>query len=182
MKNKTVLVTGIVLVVALLAGGSFMAMRLLNAKAPASNGGVLGGSVSDGKGGSKTTTEVRMERAPELPQGKAALSGSVTEVKNNSITVLPGNKYDPSISSGPATEAVITKDTRIWRDASFDNVPKPKSGDNQPLDIQQKVEPAEVSQITTDSMVIVWGQRRGDRVIADVMVVYGAAVVQKKTG
>ncbi len=50
------------------------------------------------------------------------------------------------------------------------------------MNIQQKVEIAEMPQVTAEWVVIVWGQRRGDRVIADVVVTMGPVVIQKKTG
>jgi hypothetical protein len=160
-----------------------MAMRLLHAKATASSGGMVGGTISNGKGGSKTTVQIQMDRAADLPQGKADISGSVTEVKDNSLIVQPGSKMGGSAdaNNGPATEVVITKDTKIWRDVSFDNVPKPSAGSSQGMHIQQKVEAANLAQITANSMVIVWGQRRGDRVIADVVVSMGPAVIQAKS-
>jgi hypothetical protein len=186
MNTKFFLGAAIGLAVILLAGGAFMATRLLNAKAPPSSDGISGAPVTSGDGGSKTTSiQVQMDRSADLPQGKADLSGSVNEVKDNSIFVQPTSKVGggANANSGPAIEVVITQDTIIWRDVSFDNIPKPQPGSaGQSLHIQQKLEPADMSQIIQENMVTVWGQRRGDRIIADVVVSIGPAVIQKKNG
>jgi hypothetical protein len=87
----------------------------------------------------------------------------------------------PTPTPGPLTEVVVSKETRIYRDTSMDNVPKPTGGDTN-LSIQQVVEPVDISQIAQDYMVQVWGQKRGDRLIAGTILVMGAAVIQVQGG
>ena len=66
-------------------------------------------------------------------------------------------KYD-----GPEVDVVVTKDTQIYVDAtelSFEAI-------QQGATIQQKVKPGSLDEISKNTSVMVWGQRRGDRLIA----------------
>jgi hypothetical protein len=74
---------------------------------------------------------------------------------------------------------VITQDTKIYRDSTFDAMqPPPPDGK-----VQQKVEPYSLDQATKDGAdsVTAWGVKRGDRLVADI-VVLGRNVIVRKTG
>jgi hypothetical protein len=105
-------------------------------------------------------------------------SGPSTD-SSDGTSIVGGQSPTPS---GPLTEVVISKDTLIYRDTSMDSVPKPSAGGSTNMSIQQTVELIDISQISTDFMVQVWGQKRGDRVIAEKIVVMGAIVVQFNAG
>jgi hypothetical protein len=197
MNKKIYLIIGSVLVVALLAGGAFMAMRLLNAKTQSSmNPGGKGSNLimqsQGGPGGGKAQFYAKQIPAPELPKQTIDLRGQVVSVKDNSIFVGQMDKFVMGVKNGvvqqqptppgPYTEVVVSKDTKIYRDITMENMPTPSanSSPDNPAEIQQSVELVDVSAITPSSMVQVWGQRRGDRLIAEVMVVTGIGVFKVK--
>ncbi len=193
-KTALWIVLGIV-VLAVLAGGAFMAMRLLNARVQTSSGGEGPGglmrlSSAGGPSGGKSVS-FKIKPAPELPQQAPDVRGMVTKAQDNSFFVSQvdnmmvrinkdGEQQTMATPTGPATEVVVSKDTKIYRDATMDNVsPENTSGSaDNPAEIQQKLELTDVSAITanTNSFVQVWGQRRGDRLIADIIVVNGLMV------
>ena len=200
MKRTVWIVLGGVLLVAVLAGAAFMAMRLLNVKTAGTTGllplaGPLGGA-GGGKGPVMQSIRINMEPAPELPQQAPDFGGQVTGIQDNSIFVAPMNKGGVVYSSGqdggekimqaptpsgPSTEVVIAKETMIYRDVSMEDIPKPSANSgSQEVKVQQKVEPATLAEVSTDSFVQVWGQKRGERLVADVVVIFGPAVLIKK--
>ncbi len=188
MNKKIVFIVGGVLVVALLAGGAFMAMRLVNAKAQGAAG--IGGLMQFTGGGGKGSVYFKQIPASELPKQAADLRGLVTSVQNNSIYVAQADKIQMAVingvqqqqptPSGPSTEVVVSKDTKIYRDVTMENFQSPSTASGT-VQIQQKLDPADISAITANSYVQVWGQRRGDRINADVVVVMGIGVA-KGTG
>jgi hypothetical protein len=201
MNKKIVLAIGAVLVVAVLAGGAFMAMRLLNTKSLSASGKEGGGanlmtlSQSDGKGGGGGQTfYAKQIPAPELPKQASDLRGQAVSLKDNSIfigqvdrvtmAVINGVQQTQPTPPGPYTEVVVSKETKIYRDTTMDSMPKPSSGSSadHPQEIQQKVAATDLASITSGSMLQVWGQRRGDRLIADVVVVMGIGVFKGKPG
>ncbi len=76
-------------------------------------------------------------------------------------------------------EVVVTEQTLIYRDTSLDTIPKPSAGQTT-LQIQQVVEPVSLDQVVQGTLVQVWGQKRGDRVIADEIVLRGTLVLEPK--
>ncbi len=210
MKKKILIGIGGVLAVALLAGGAFMAVRLLNTKAAANGPGAplagLGGS-----GSGKVSFQLQMTPAPELPSARADLTGQVTNIQDNSIFVAemskasggganvvivgkavsgsgssngsgPSTNSESPTPSGPVTEVVVSQNTTIYRDTTMNSVPKPQAGTTTNIGVQQVLEPADISSISDSSLVQVWGQKRGDRLIADIIVVMGTAIIQSAGG
>ena len=178
MNKKIMIGIGAVFGVALLAGAVFMAVRLLNT-ITSSNGP---GMPVAGQGGSDkgaTVFMLQMTPAPELPVTHSDLTGVVTRIQDNSIFVTEAAHISTDAPpTGPVTEVVVSQKTTIYRDTTLDNVPAPQEGTTTNLAVQQVVEPAEVSSISTDSFVQVWGQKRGDRLVADFIVVQGTEVVR----
>jgi len=68
------------------------------------------------------------------------------------------------------TEVVITHDTKIYKDKTqFSGYLKMEEGSEMPEmpdKIEQKIVPGTADEIGTNATVTVWGERRGDRVIA----------------
>ena len=194
MNKRTILiVAGAIAVVALLAGGAFMGMRQLNVRTQFGGGGPGLSMVTGGGGKGAVSVMIKQVPAPELPKQATDLRGMVTSVKDNSIYVSPMDKIQVAVingvqqqmstPTGPSTEVVVGKDTKIWRDVTMESMPKPPTGagnSGSPVQVQQKVEPAEISAITPNSFVQVWGQRRGDRLNADTIVVMGIGVAKGK--
>jgi hypothetical protein len=209
MKKKFLIGIGAVLGVALLAGAVFMGVRLLNSKSPNGGlGGLLAGVGGPNSGkvsfsiqvtpapelptagadivGTVSSIKDNSIFVSEMGKGTEGGGGN-TVIVGKAITSSGGSSPDSGLStndvsptpSGPVTEVVVSKETKIYRDTSMDNVPKPQPGSDTNLGIQQVLEPADVSSISSDSVVQVWGQKRGDRLIADTIVVIGTPVIMK---
>ena len=142
-------------------------------------------------------------RAPELPQSAPDVRGQLVEAKDNSLTVstfgegLAGGKVSASTSSGSGnspststggdssasttTEVVVTQNTKVYRDTTFDAMSGGPPADGK---IQQKVEPYTLAQAAKDGVdsVTAWGAKRGDRLVADVVVLGRSMIVYQKSG
>jgi hypothetical protein len=154
-----------------------------------SGGGGPGGQMSaNGK-----STMFSITPSSLLPKQAADLSGQVVSVKDNSIFVGQTDKFQMLVTngqvqqqptpSGPTTEVVVSKDTKIYRDVTMENMPTPSaSSSGGTLQLQQQLADADISAVTANSstFVQVWGQRRGDRLNADVIVVRGLSVIKGK--
>ena len=117
--------------------------------------------------------------APELPTAAANVTGVFVRRQDNSIFVGTGNitgskkagtngalqvafSYD-----GPVMEVVVTTNTKIYKDVTFQNrPPNSASGDTT---IQQQVVPGKLDEFRQNSIINVWGRKTGDRLIADVL-------------
>ncbi len=177
MKKKIWIGIGAVFGVVLLAGAVFLAVRLLNTIVSGKGPGILAGL--GGPSNSHVEFMLKLTPAPELPIVHPDLTGVVTRIQDNSIFVTEATHVSTdSIPSGPVTEVVVSQKTAIYRDTTLDTVPPPQSGTTTNLGVQQVVESADASSISADSFVQVWGQTRGDRLIADTILVQGTEVVQ----
>jgi hypothetical protein len=194
MNKRILFIIGGVLLVALLAGGAFMAMRLLNTNAqqtadlPIGSSGRSSLSIQSNGPGGKQSFSVQINPSPDLPKRTPELRGMVTQTKDNSIfvgqqdkmtaMVVNGQQQAQPTPEGPYTEVVVSKDTKVYRDVTMDSMPDPsemKSGETTKVD--QKLELTDISAIVAgNSQIEVWGQMRGDRLIAEVILVHGLAV------
>jgi hypothetical protein len=186
--NRKIL-TGLALVVgiAVVAGAAYLAVNLIasgragvnfRAAPPGSGGGLV-----LMKNGQRITLDLKP--APELPQRAPDVRGQLVEMKDNSLSVntnatLEGAGGASAISqAGPTTEVVITQDTKIYRDSTFDALQPPPPDGN----VQQKVEPYTLAQAAKDGVdtVTAWGTKRGERLVADVVVLGRNVIVRKTT-
>lgn len=181
MKAKYIVI-GLV-VVLVLGGAAFMAARLLQKPAQARNG--VERVVSASGDSVVTRVEFEMDYAPELPATPSEAGGRLTRVEDNSLfitqynnvgTVMGYNEGDEIIiptpeGGGTEIEVMVTKDTQIYRDVT--QLPSLREGEEMPEVIQQKVEPITLNDIGDQGSLVVWGQKRGDRIVADVVVYYG---------
>ena len=108
-------------------------------------------------------------RLPELPTTDPDVNGSLANKQDTSLFVNFSDKGngDPSRGLSPTNEVVITRDTRIYRDATLDSVNKQESIQN----LSMVVEPMAVEDIHTGDIIHAWGENRGDRLVATVMLV-----------
>jgi hypothetical protein len=166
--------------VALLAGAAFVGGRLLNTQslAPGAGGGPVMVTSKDG-GGERMTVKLDMEPAQELPQTPAEVKGLYQRKQDSSIFVGTGQvkmmvqkSQDGAITTsadfdGPLVEIVTTHDTIIYQDVTMKqfNGPPPAG-----QTMRQVVEPGSLDDIGDNSMIVVWGERRGDRVVATTLV------------
>lgn len=113
--------------------------------------------------------------APELPTAQPDVTGPFIERKDNTIVVELKSLEAGSIvstssagtknQSGPLVEVVITNQTTIYRETTQPT--EPLSAENQT--ILQTVEAATLDDLDSRSMIMVWGRKSGDRVIAEVL-------------
>lgn len=190
MKNKKlyfILAVAIVLV----AAAAFVGGRLLN-------GGVGPLGLFPIGGGGQFAVSINMIPAPELPKTEPEARGMFAERKDNTIVIRelsmemgeggvvvsegsggnggPVTSGGPGDNDGPKVEVVITNETILYRDATE---VVPPSALNETTTIQQVVEEGTLDDLTSDSMVMVWGRKNGDRIIAE-MIVYSQPVIFKK--
>jgi hypothetical protein len=180
---------GLVLVVALV-GAAFLAGRFFNQPAASTGPQGLGGpgglvtGGAGGLGGDVMSVQAQVTPAPELPQLPPEVTGMFVSREDNRLFIGTCNMGmvigessgessgdGPQVQSqgcgdGPQVEVVVTQETKVYRETTQPPDPSQQSG---AITIQQTLAPGSVDELTSDSMVIVWGRRTGDRVIADVL-------------
>lgn len=187
MKKNVIIGIAILVGIALLAGAAYLGARLLAPDGPVnrSTTGGPGPKVSIGKmggGGQAVETSLNIQNAPEVPQRAPESSGVVTEIKDNSLIVKDVKGVMVSMDEsgeaetnyeyqGSAVEVVVTKETQIYQDTTFENLDlfaeMPEDGGT----VQQTIESVSFSEIGSQSMISVWGYKRGDRLMAEVILV-----------
>jgi hypothetical protein len=113
--------------------------------------------------------------AVELPRTSPESTGPFIERRDNTIiletksldvggvgSALPENARS---QTGPTVEVVVTGETMIYRETTQRSEPLLVGIQT----IQQTVEQARLDDLETNSMVMVWGRRSGDRIFADVL-------------
>lgn len=181
MNKKVFLAVGLVVGVLVLAGAAYLGGRLL---APGKSGMVAGPPMTMQRGGGPArpagAVQVRLEPAEEIPTRAPDLSGLATEIGNNSlmvstiegpvkITSVDGKtSMDAEISDKP-TEVVVTKETKIYQDTTQPDFSPGGAAEGEQT-IQQTVEERSLSNIAPNTMVSVWGYKRGDRLVAEIIV------------
>lgn len=199
MKKQTILIGVLVLLSAsLLAGGVYTAVQLLapeeeggrvdDTAVAASGGGRVMQSISSQTGGPPVAVQTTILPAPELPDGPSAAFGVLVSREDNTLLVGTGNidlevdiEVDPETgqestsliprTDGPQLEVVLTPDTLIYRDVTDLSIPPDQeSGERE---IVQQVRQVESSDDITGNLELeIWGERRGDRIVATALV-YG---------
>jgi hypothetical protein len=165
-----VIVGGIVALLVLLAGAAFVGGRLLN------NQPLQAGKQGDAVG--KQSISLQIERAKELPEAAPDVTGLFAERKDNSIFVTIGSgnftvqpSKDGAVitqtdSNGQKLEVVVTGETTVYKDVT--QMPEP---DALPSDgkVQQIIALGSLDELNKSSIISAWGERRGDRVIATLL-------------
>jgi hypothetical protein len=192
MQNRKLYII-LAVVIVIVAASAFIGGRLLNGQV-----GSLG-FLPFGNGGT-VSLAINMTPAPELPTTRPDATGTFAERKDNTITIQAismemgkgggvvvaiGSAEDtdgPAANSsgdgdGPKVEVVVTKETKIYRDAT--DMGEPSTSGNQTIIVQQVVEPGTLDDLKSQTMLMVWGRKNGDRIIADV-ISYSNPVIFKK--
>jgi hypothetical protein len=139
-------------------------------------------AIDDGTG--PVSLRISIEPASELPDRPAEASGVFVRRQDNSIFVGTGDiELDVEVNgntgervvnlshSGPEIEVVVTRDTNIYRDETEISPGAPGSRKSGEMTIQQVIRPADsLEQMGENIELEVWGEKRGDRVVADVLV------------
>lgn len=175
MKRTVWIVGGFALLALLLAGGAFMAGRLLSAGFDQSRGGSESTlKVSTGNG---QVVEAQWVQAEEYPDSTPDVAGAFARRLDNSIFVneteggfMLAKDEDGSFSVANATdkvsEVVVTGETVVYVDVTHDSIDEALSDGK----LYQKLDPGSVEEIGELSYVRAWGEMRGDRLVASVLV------------
>jgi hypothetical protein len=180
--------------VVVLIGAAFLAGRLLNGQKGLGTGPNLIGNPAGGMSGAVQAVQIEMGEPPEeLPRTAPDTTGLFVKRADNVLTVgtIPegsggsvsittsseGNTVIDTGPKGPEVEVVVTKETKVYRDATFDDLKGGMPDPNQK--IQQKVAEATLDEIGESSFVTAWGRKSGDRIIADVLFFTSPMVFKK---
>ena len=177
MQNKkTILVMSILVFV--VGAAAFVGGRMLNSNVNPLGLFGLGGQ------GDVMTFAIQVVPAEELPKTPPEAMGLFVERKDKTLVIqtlslkggtggvvvekskgeaVAGTRLDSE--GGPQVEVVVTNQTTIYRETT--EMGKPTSGETQT--VQQTVEEATLDDLTSESMVTVWGRKSGDRIIAEVL-------------
>jgi hypothetical protein len=182
MKRTGWIVGGLGLLVLLLAGGAFVAGQLLSQGAEPFGSG--SGKVKIGTGG--RVAEVDFVKAEELPEESPAVVGVFERRKDNSIFVdetdggfvlSPNDDGTLSVANatGKISEIVVTAETAVYVNLTLDNLDEAAASGV----LRQEVEPGTVEEIGELSFVQAWGEMRGDRLVASVLLYARPPVISR---
>ncbi|MEA3375608.1 MAG: hypothetical protein U9R72_05350 [Chloroflexota bacterium] len=155
------LVLGGGLLLMLLIGAAFVGGKLLAREPPQEDVEV----VPIGEGGEDVVHfGSPLERPEELPEEEPDVCGVVTRRDGNSLFL--GKGAEPvgpeALYEEPEVEVVVTHDTEIYEQT----IEMDFGADT----TERRLEPATLDDITKGTAVQVWGEKRGDRVVARVLV------------
>ncbi len=161
MNKKSYLILGVAILA--VAAAAFVAGRILNSKI---NPLGLFGPVDDG---------ISILPAEEIPTTPPEAEGLFVERQDNIIIVEDDQPVGDSVSGspvgiggGPKWEVVVTAETLVYHDTTQPPARRP-SGDD-PRVIQQTLEDGALDDlIASQSLVMAWGRKSGDRIIAEVL-------------
>ena len=161
------------IVITVVGAAAFVAGRLLNRGV---NPLGLFGPVGDG---------ISILPAEELPKTPPEVEGLFVERQDNTIIIEGDQPAVDSVSGspvgiggGPKLEVVVTADTLVYHDTTRPPARRPSGSD--PRVIQQTVEEGTLDElIASQSLVMVWGRKSGDRIVAEVMVYLDLGMTQE---
>jgi hypothetical protein len=163
-----------VALILLLSGAAFVGGRLLtDREMPAGNQQIV---LSDSGGGVSTTgTMIETLQADEMPDRAPDVAGLFTRREDNRLFVGTGALSAMKVEDrwefhhdGPVIEVVTTHDTLVYRDDTLQEF-----GDVPPADrVQQVLTSSTVDKVERNSTLSVWGEQRGERLVADVIVFF----------
>jgi hypothetical protein len=175
MKRSTWIGTGIMALALLLAGAAFVGGRLL--AEPEATGEDRQMVASDSGGGVISGAAVMVETVPadEVPDRAPDVVGLLTNREDDRLFVgtgrLSGVKVDGTWElhhDGQVFEVVTTHDTLVYRDDTMRSF-----GDVVPDGpVQQVLTPCVVDEIERNSAISAWGERRGDRLVAEIVIFF----------
>jgi hypothetical protein len=178
MKRSVWIVGGVIVV--LLAGAAFVGARMLGLQ------NLLGGLGSGQRlmlstDGGETMQSVALEPAAELPDASPDVAGLFARREDNSVFVGTGavrmlveDGQAAASSDGPEVEVVVTHETTVYRDVTLlQHTDGPLQGK-----VQQVLEVGSFEEIDENCIVTAWGEERGGRVLADVLVYSNPLVIQ----
>lgn len=183
--SRPVMVGAAVLLVVIVAGAAFAAAQMLGAQPTSAAGGGGGRQIqmkTSGPGGAHQAN-ISFKPAPELPSTPSVAQGVLVRRKDNTVVVGTGQvqavvqaektgQGSSSLShSGPEVEVVVGRDIAVYKDTTkvSELLGAGKSGE---VTLQQTVQRVDSLDEARDggTEVEVWGEKRGDRIVATVVV------------
>jgi hypothetical protein len=180
--KRSLLIAGSLLLLMLLAGTTIMAGRLTQSAAQAQGQAPAGGGpvivLDDGAG----PVRITFAEPSELPATAMAALGLFLRRQDNSLFLGTGEltvavevvNDESSVSAshnGPEVEVVVTGDTLLYEDTTELPIISPEDVKQGEMVVQRTVKPVDSLAGLGENMVVrVWGEKRGDRVVADVLV------------
>lgn len=179
MRRNVLLGMGMLFLLGILAAGAYTAVQLLAAEprnVPA--GSQVFEDVYDDGSGNPVTVKTVILPAPELPTDEPGADGVFLRQEDNSYFIGTGstsinvqiNNGEPQVAvdhSGPEIEVVTTNETIYYKDiteVSFE------ASESKEQTLQMVVRGVDApDEMVGGESITVWGERRGDRVIAGVM-------------
>jgi len=172
MKRSILITVGVAALILLLGGAGFVGGRLLSGPDVSSDDPVMRVSGSDDV---RTDLGVLLdvEPAAELPNAPADVSGPFIRRENNSLFVGTGSFSGVLVDGkwelrhdGPVVEVIATHDTLVCRDDMVQQL----GGVAPSGPVKQVLRPGSLDEIDETHIIQAWGERRGDRVVAEVIV------------
>jgi hypothetical protein len=183
MKRISLIAGSLALLLGLLSGAAFVAGRLLGTQALPD--GALANApppIPSGGAARSATMIAELETAGELPPRPPDTFGVFVRREDNRIYVSYGSRgimytLDGEVTSTGETtevEVVATGETAVYKDVTQESLGAslPSGGT-----IEQKLEPGQVEEIGKNSVVMAWGEKRGDRLVAEILVYTGPPVI-----
>jgi hypothetical protein len=183
MNRKVLTILLIAMGVVVLAAGAFTAVSLITAQnkgeADLPAGAMVFEDVMDDGTGNPVTVKTVILPAAELPERPSEVGGVLVNQVDNSyfvgtgsisvnVQVINGEETVATDYSGPKIEVVVGRDTQFYQDitkVSFE------ASESKKQTLQQEIvavdQPESLSEGTNFQ---VWGEKRGDRVTADIIV------------
>jgi len=182
MKRSLLILSSALILVLLLAGGAFVAGRLLNASSAT---GGDGPTIQIGTGNGQMI-KAEWVRAPELPAEEPDVAGAFARREDNrffvnetegGFVISQGDDGSLSVTNttGKVREIVVTAETLVRVDTTLENIDSAISDGK----CYQKVAPGSVEEIGELSFVRAWGEMRGDRLIASVLLYSRPPVISR---
>jgi hypothetical protein len=179
VRRAVLLLIGLAVVTLVLVGSVFLTGRLLPGDGRQDKDMVIPGVGVVQKKGPEVLAvqaeELPVERASELPTRKPDVAGvfayreenriSVTDTRDGVIFLLSETGSVSTIADGPVTQVVVTDDTVLYVDATlegFDGLPPGGL-------LQQELIPGSLEEMGQASTIEAWGERRGEIVVAKVV-------------
>jgi hypothetical protein len=170
MKGSIWIASGITALVLLLAGAFFVGGRLLGDEGRAGNGTEF--IISSSGEESKVLRVIEeIQRADELPEAPAEMIGSFVRRENNSVFIRQFGMEE----GGPETEVVVIHDTPIYQDVTANQFTDGVADGPK----QQVLDRVALDGIGPGGIIRVWGEKRGDRVIADLIMFNIPVMIQR---
>lgn len=182
MNRKVLDIVGVGVLLVLLAAGAYTAVQLLAAQNKLGDlpaGAMVFEDVMDDGTGNPVTVKTVILPADELPERPSEAGGVLVRQVDNSyfvgtgsisvnVQVVNGETSTAVDHSGPEIEVVAGRDTQFYRDVT--KVDMTASESKEQL-FQQELVPVEQPETMPDGAGFqAWGEMRGDRVIADIIV------------